>query len=70
MTLLEAMEFGRSISEDFWLDRRTGKPLIKRADWEQLPRWRRIRDVLLGCQPLKRDPKDFPPVRSYWPSDD
>jgi hypothetical protein len=34
-------------------DRRTGKRIPTRAEWEQLSRWRRWRDILLGWEPRK-----------------
>lgn len=33
---------------------RRGRPLVFREEWEQLGRWRRLRDVLLGSAPSKR----------------
>ncbi len=62
MTFDEAMEFGRSLPQSMWLDMNF-KPMISRAEWEQLGRWRRWRDVLLGWQPLRDDPRDFPSYR-------
>jgi hypothetical protein len=52
-TIAEAMEFGRSMP---LYDRRTGKRILRRAEWEQLSRWRRWRDLLLGWEP----PQDRP----------
>lgn len=64
VTYEEACEIGRSL-DHIWINRVTGKPMMPRAEWERLPRWRRIRDVLLIRHPLK-DPDDpvlFPPAR-------
>ena len=47
ITLAEAVEFGRSMPV---YDRR-GRRLPRRAEWEQLSRWRRWRDILLACDP-------------------
>ena len=52
MTHEEAMEAGRNLPVSIWLDQK-GRPLRSRDEWERLPRWRRIRDVLLGRDPLK-----------------
>jgi hypothetical protein len=52
ITLEEAMQIGASLPVSLWLDRR-GKPLMSRSDWEQLPRWRRLLDVLTFIQPPK-----------------
>jgi hypothetical protein len=38
-------------------DRRTGKRIPTRAEWEQFPRWRRWRDILLGWVP--REPRSY-----------
>jgi len=40
-------------------DRRTGKRILRRHEWEQLPRWRRWRDILCGWAPPK-------PFRYHW----
>jgi hypothetical protein len=56
MTFEEAMEFGHSLPVSLRLSSVTGKPLMSRAEWEQLPRGRRLRDVLLARQP----PKGYP----------
>jgi len=42
------MEYGRAMP---LYDRRTGKRIPPRAEWEQLSRWRRWRDILLGWDP-------------------
>ena len=34
-------------------DRRTGKRMPTRAEWEQFSRWRRWRDILLGWRPRR-----------------
>ncbi len=47
-TLREAMEYGRAMP---LYDRRTGKRIPTRAEWEQFSRWRRWRDILLGWDP-------------------
>jgi hypothetical protein len=52
MTREEAREFGRNLPISLWLDQR-GKPLMSRAEWEQLPRGRRFRDMLLYRHPPK-----------------
>lgn len=62
MTIIEAMEYGRSLPESIFRDYR-GRPALSRADWEKLGRWRRLRDVLLGWDPPKEDPAMFPPFR-------
>ncbi|HET6448769.1 MAG TPA: hypothetical protein VFG31_06625 [Conexibacter sp.] len=48
-TMVEATEYMRSIP---WYDAR-GRRIPTRAEWEQFPRWRRCRDLLLGWQPHK-----------------
>lgn len=53
------IEAGRNLPADVWLNRR-GEPLISREDWEKLGRWRRLRDVLLGQDPV-RDPRRHTP---------
>jgi hypothetical protein len=37
---------------------RRGRRIPTREEWEQFPRWRRWRDLLLGWQPYK--PQPFP----------
>jgi hypothetical protein len=59
MTFEEAMELGRALPRDIWLDQR-GRPLLTREQWEKLGRWRRRRDVLLGWDPPVR-PQKRPP---------
>jgi hypothetical protein len=54
-TFAEAVEYGRSMP----LYDKRGRRLLSRAEWEQLGRWRRLRDVLLGWDP----PKDRRPKR-------
>lgn len=51
----EAMEIGRNLPADVFISHATGKPMISRAEWERLPRWRRIRDVVLFRQPRRGD---------------
>jgi hypothetical protein len=58
MTVIEWMEYGQSLPDSLWLDRR-GKPLMSRAEWEQLGRWRRLRDVLQGIHPPNVKPREF-----------
>jgi hypothetical protein len=64
MTLEEAMRRGRAIPVSTWRDWRTGKPMMSREEWEQLGRWRRLRDVLTFCQPLKTQ---LPEIPSFGP---
>jgi len=52
MTREEVVEAARSIPVSVWLNHK-GRPLQSREDWEQLPRWRRICDILLGRDPAK-----------------
>lgn len=47
-TLAEIAEIVRSMPV---YDRRTGKRIPTRAEWEQFSRWRRWRDILLGWVP-------------------
>ena len=63
MTLEEADERGLALPESNWLSYRTGKPMISREEWEQLGRWRRLRDVLLGQNPGKVSPEYRRPPR-------
>jgi len=49
-TIEEAIEYGHSMP---LIDRRTGKRIPRRAEWEQFSRWRRWRDILLGWDPPK-----------------
>lgn len=51
MSFEETMEWARTLPI-VWLDWR-GRPLMTRDEWEQLGRWRRLRDMLLARQPLK-----------------
>lgn len=52
----EALERGRS---QVLYDQR-GRTILTRAEWEQFPRWRRWRDLLLGWEPVKLNPKPYP----------
>jgi hypothetical protein len=61
MTIVEAMHYGRSLPESMWHDYR-GRPLMSRAEWEQLGRWRRLRDLALGRQPVKVRLTELPPL--------
>jgi hypothetical protein len=56
----EAIEFSRSIP---MYDRRTGKRILERDEWEQLPRWRRWRDIFCGWDP----PQEY---RFHWERED
>jgi hypothetical protein len=40
-------------------DRRTGKRILRRSEWERLPRWRRWRDIICGWVP----PEEY---RYHW----
>ena len=57
--LIETMERGRS---RVLYDQR-GRPIPTRAEWEQFPRWRRWRDLLLGWQPHKAKPHPWESLR-------
>ncbi|HMJ04500.1 MAG TPA: hypothetical protein VK506_16275 [Conexibacter sp.] len=50
-TFEQAMDYGIAMRR---VDR-YGRPIPTRAEWEQLGRWRRWRDLLLGWQPPKND---------------
>jgi len=39
---------------------RRGRRLLRRSEWDQLPRWKRWRDILVG--------RGVPP-REWWPRD-
>jgi hypothetical protein len=60
MTFDEAMEFGQSLPQSLLLDPFTGRPRLSRAEWEQLPRSHRIRDVLLLRDPRKERRRRLP----------
>jgi hypothetical protein len=47
-TLAEVAEIVRAMP---FYDRRTGKRIPSRTEWEQFGRWRRWRDILLGWVP-------------------